>query len=376
MGLQYRFEQLAHFGWIASGTDTASFHDFELGIGCVRAAGDQGTCVTHTLSRRRRNTSDKSDNRLLHVVLRPLGSVDLVRTTDFADHDDGVGIGVFVEHLQDVDVLEAVDGIATDTNGGRLTQAQLGQLGNSFVREGARTADDTDATLARDVTGHDADLELVGSNKAWAVRAKQKRLLVLGTHAVAHFEHVANGNSLGNADDQAQVSVDGFPDSSCCTRRRHINDRNRSAGFGLGFLDAAEDGHALEILACLLGMHACDKGFFAIGVFTAVMSVELAGFAGDSLGDDFGVFVDQDRHLQILGKFLFGGSYDFLRSFGHGVGADDGQAGIGQQLLAQLFVGTLHAHHQWNAEVDGLARSNDALGDDVAAHDATEDVDQ
>src|SRR5690606_31365108 len=103
---------------------------------------------------------------------------------------------------------------------------------------------------------------------------------------------------------------------------------------------------------------------------------ELAGFAGDSLGDDFGVFVDQDRHLQILGKFLFGGSYDFLRSFGHGVGADDGQAGIGQQLLAQLFVGTLHAHHQWNAEVDGLARSNDALGDDVAAHDATEDVDQ
>src|SRR5690606_14156611 len=132
------------------------------------------------------------------------------------------------------------------------------------------------------------------------------------------------------------------------------------------FLDGGVDGYAFEVLAGLLGVHAGDERLFTVGVLAAIVGVELTGFAGDSLGDDFGVFVDQDRHLQILGKFLFGGGHDFLRGFGHGVGADDGQARFGQQLLAQLFVGAFHAHDQRNLEVDGLARGDHAFGDDVA----------
>src|SRR5690606_23021381 len=77
-----------------------------------------------------------------------------------------------------------------------------------------------------------------------------------------------------------------------------------------------------------------------------------------------------------LAIFLFRGCYDFGRGFGHGVSANDGQARLGQQLLAQLFVGALHADDQRYAEIDGLARGNYAFGDNVATHDAAEDVDQ
>src|SRR5690606_7016874 len=75
-------------------------------------------------------------------------------------------------------------------------------------------------------------------------------------------------------------------------------------------------------------------------------------------------------------RCLFRGGDDGGRGFGHGVGADDGQARGRQHLLALFFVGALHAHDQRHAEVHGLAGGDDAFGDHVAAHDAAEDVDQ
>src|SRR5690606_31376666 len=240
----------------------------------------------------------------------------------------------------------------------------------------AGTADYADTTLARDVTGHDADLELVGRNETGAVGAQQQGLLVFSAHAVAHHQHVTDGDAFRDADDQVQVGVDRFPDGVSCACGRHVDDGDRRPGFGLRFLDGGIDRHTFEVLAGLLGVHACDERFLTVGVLAAVMGMELARFAGHSLRDDFGVFVDQDRHLKILGKFLFGSSDNFLRGFGHGIGADDGQARVGQQLLAQLFVGALHAHDQRYAQVDGLARGDHAFGNDVATHDAAKDVDE
>ena len=37
---------------------------------------------------------------------------------DLADHDDGVGIGVFVEHAYGVGLGGAVDGVSADTDAG------------------------------------------------------------------------------------------------------------------------------------------------------------------------------------------------------------------------------------------------------------------
>src|SRR5690606_9192514 len=73
---------------------------------------------------------------------------------------------------------------------------------------------------------------------------------------------------------------------------------------------------------------------------------------------------------------LFDGGYDAGGRFGHGVGADDGQPRVGQHFLAQFFVGALHPDHQRHVQVDGLASGDDAFGDDIATHDAAEDVDQ
>src|SRR5574343_254038 len=67
---------------------------------------------------------------------------------------------------------------------------------------------------------------------------------------------------------------------------------------------------------------------------------------------------------------------DLGGGFSHGIGRDDGQTGILQDLLADLFVGALHADDQRHGQVGFLGRRDDTGSDGVATHDAAEDVDQ
>src|SRR6185312_9277146 len=48
----------------------------------------------------------------------------------------------------------------------------------------------------------------------------------------------------------------------------------------------------------------------------------------------------------------------------------------GEDLLAELDIGAFEPHHQRYMQADLARRGDDALGDDVAPHDAAEDVDQ
>src|SRR5690606_17856066 len=89
---------------------------------------------------------------------------------------------------------------------------------------------------------------------------------------------------------------DRFPDRIGRARRRHVDDRDGRAGLRARFLHAGEDRDALEVLAGLLRIDAGDESGLAVGVVAAHPRVELAGLAGDSLRDDLGVLVDQDRH--------------------------------------------------------------------------------
>jgi hypothetical protein len=95
----------------------------------------------------------------------------------------------------------------------------------------------------------------------------------------------------------------------------------------------------------------------------ALFGVKLTGLAGNALGDDFGVFVDVDRHI---GSLAFDCSDNFLRGLGHAVSADDWQTAFGQHLLAQVFVGALHAHYQRHGQVSRLASRDDARRYSVA----------
>src|SRR5690606_24212711 len=76
--LQHGLEQLAHFRRILGRLDAAGFHDFELGLGRVGAAGNQRAGMSHALACRSRHARDEADHRLLHVVLGPLGGVHFV----------------------------------------------------------------------------------------------------------------------------------------------------------------------------------------------------------------------------------------------------------------------------------------------------------
>ena len=58
------------------------------------------------------------------------------------------------------------------------------------------------------------------------------------------------------------------------------------------------------------------------------------------------------------------------------VGRDDVQAAVVDDLLAELGIGAFEPHHQRHLQPDFLDRGDHALGDDVALHDAAEDVDQ
>jgi hypothetical protein len=61
-----------------------------------------------------------------------------------------------------------------------------------------------------------------------------------------------------------------------------------------GFFDRCKDWHVKNLFASLLGVHTRDETVFAVSVFDALFSVELTGFAGDTLGNDLGVFIDVD----------------------------------------------------------------------------------
>src|SRR5688500_570734 len=55
---------------------------------------------------------------------------------------------------------------------------------------------------------------------------------------------------------------------------------------------------------------------------------------------------------------------------------DDVQPGVADDLLAEIDVRALQPDHERDLQPNLLHRGENALGDDVAAHDAAEDVDE
>ncbi len=297
-------EKFAHFRRIARHGKATFLHDGELGIGRVGPAGDQCPGMAHALARRRGDARDEADHRLFHVGFAPARGFGFVRAADLADHDDRIGIGVVVERPHDVDVLETVDRVATDAHRAALAQPEFGDLRHRLVSERARARDDADATLAVNVSGHDADLDFIGRNQAGTVRPEQQGLLATGRllvlHAVAHQQHVLHGNALGDADRQIEIGLHRLPDGGSRACRGHIDDGNRGARGCLGVGHGAVNGNALEIFAGLFRVDTGDEAVLAIGIVAAHAGMKLPCFAGDALGDDLGVLIDQDSHVVLL----------------------------------------------------------------------------
>src|SRR6185503_8054227 len=297
--------------------DAALLHHRELLLRRALAAGNDRARVAHALARRRGDAGNETHDRLLHVLLDPLRRGFLVRAADLANHDDGLGLRVVVEHLHHVDVLEPVHRVAADADAARLAETELGELPDRFVGERAGARHHADRPALVDVARHDADLDLVGRDHAGAVRSHQQRALAF--HAVLGADHVAHRDALGDADHQVQVRVDGFVDRRCRERRRHVDHGDVSPSLRFRVLDRAENRNALEILARLFRINAGDEAGLAVGVGAAGLGVEHAGLAGDALRHHPGVLVDQDAHFFFFaflafftGAFFSGFGFDFF----------------------------------------------------------------
>src|SRR5262252_3821249 len=100
-------DRLAHVG--------GAFHDSHAGgrerrhlLGCgALSAGDDRAGVTHATPRRRGLAGDERDDGLLQVAFDPGRRFFLGAAADLSNHDDGVGVRVFLEQLQRVDVRGA-----------------------------------------------------------------------------------------------------------------------------------------------------------------------------------------------------------------------------------------------------------------------------
>src|SRR5882724_2184253 len=274
--------------------------------------------MAHALARRRRDAGDEADDGLLHVRLHPARGILLVRAADLAHHDHRFGLRVVVEHLQNVDVLDAVDRIAADADAGGLAEAELGELADGFISERAGARHDADRPPLVDVPRHDADLDLVRRDDARAVRPDEQGALAL--HLVLGAHHVAHRDALGDADHEIEVCLDRLLDRGGGARRRHIDHRDIGAGRLLRVGHVAEDRNALEVLAGFLRIYAGDEARLAVGVGAAGLRMELPRLPGDALRHHPRVLVDEDAHFfffAFLAFFAFGA---FFLGFGLGLG--------------------------------------------------------
>src|SRR4051812_22300287 len=213
----------------------------DLGIGRVFGAADDGTGVAHAAPGGRGAPGDERGHGLLDVLADVAGGLDLVGAADLADHQDAVGLRVVLEEAEAVDVREAADRVAADTDAGGLGEAELAGLPDGLVGEGAGAADYSNglaplglADVGVDVAGHDADLApgggvgvvgrfaapgfRPGRDDAGAVGADEGDVRPVAAAPVslvdhrADADHVLDRDSLGDGADDLDPGVRGLED--------------------------------------------------------------------------------------------------------------------------------------------------------------------
>ncbi len=223
-------------------------------------------------------------------------------------------------------------------------------------------------------------LHFVRRDHARAVGPEQQRLLVRVGASGRAPRHVAHRDALGDADRPARGRRRRPP--GWRRRRRRAARRSptrwrRSAPSPRATV--SKIGMPSKSSPAFSGVTPATRPCRA--VLAALPRVEQAGVAGDSLRDDLGVLVEQDRHVLVsfVGaagrQALAAASTASLRGLGHGVRRDDRQAGLGRSSCrAPRWCPSCAPRAALQAHL--LGRRDDALGDHVAAHDAAEDVDE
>src|SRR5690348_6958428 len=244
-------------------------------------------------------TGNEPGDRFPAMFLDPGGGFLFGGAADLADHDHAVGVGIGVEHFDDVEVGGAINGIAADADAGGLADAAAGELPNGLVGQSAATRDDADVALFMDVARGDADAAApegifarTGGDDAGAIGSDEARGLAV--HGAFDLHHVVDGDPLGDANDEVQAGVDAFENSVGGEGGRDKDSGGRSAGLFAGLRDGVEDGNFIvEVLAAFSRRDAGDDQG-AVG--EAELGVAGTEAAGDSLDQNASGWSDEDGH--------------------------------------------------------------------------------
>jgi len=277
-------------GGLADGR-TDSLKSLDLGSCSALTARDDGAGMTHTASWGRGDTGNEGHNRLVLrvVLLEPGGGVLLGGATNLTDHDDTFSAGVGNELLEAVDEIGSVEGIAADADNGGLAQALSGGLVHGLVSQGTGTGDNTDLTGFVDVTGHDADLALAGADDTRAIGSYQTADR-LGFQRSLDANHILLRDTFGDADDEGNLSFDGFHNGGGGARRRHVDDTGIAVRLLLRFGGVFEHGKVEMGGARFLGVDATNH----LGsVRDGLLCVERALLTGHTLANNLRVFINE-----------------------------------------------------------------------------------
>src|SRR5688572_28148242 len=148
---QDALQRHAHLGGRARDLDARGLQRRDLVLGRALASRDDGAGVAHALAGWCGLAGDERGDGLLHLRLDELGRALLRVAADLAHHEDRAGARIVLEERERVDEVHALDRIAADADGGRLTEAERGQLVHALVGERARARDQPDVAFLVDV---------------------------------------------------------------------------------------------------------------------------------------------------------------------------------------------------------------------------------
>src|SRR5436190_21372254 len=116
--------RLSDIGRTLHNMNAALIHDLHLGGGGVISSADNGASVSHTPTRGRSLTCNKSNNRFfVSILFDPAGGFSLHPTADLTNHQDAVSVLIVHEQFHSVSRTCTDDRVAPDAECRRYSQA-------------------------------------------------------------------------------------------------------------------------------------------------------------------------------------------------------------------------------------------------------------
>ena len=111
---------LAHLRGVAHDMDTSGLKRSNL-LGCAAlTSSDDGAGMAHAAARWRSLASDEADGRQIAMVViaKPRSSFFFSLTSDLADHDDTLSLGIVNKLAEYIDKVGAIEGVTSNANNG------------------------------------------------------------------------------------------------------------------------------------------------------------------------------------------------------------------------------------------------------------------